>query len=180
MGVPSIKDDDPDDDPEPTEDVEQNDDQPADDADDDSMTDPNTDDADDNVDQKDDQPTDDEDNSVDVDPVDMPDDDDDVDATDGSSGGLLSGSTFGISNKILLGIGVAAIVLALLLADTDTGGSSADRYEDNEDVHSEAEESSETVQQSGSDPLSQGGGKGRFSHEGQQTAIETVFGGSGE
>jgi len=175
MPVPTVKDDDND----PDDDVDQTDDQPTDDPD--TMTDPDTDDPDDDVDQTDDQPTDDandDDNSVDVDPVDMPGDDDDVDQTDGGSGGLLSGSTFGISNKILLGLGVAAIVIALILADTDTGGSPADRYEDNEDVHSEAEETSETVQQSGSDPLSQGGGKDRFSHEGQQTAIETVFGGS--
>lgn len=63
------------------------------------------------------QTPDEEEEEVDVEEVEMPEDDDDVETEGGS---LLSGTTFGISNKMLLGVGIAAILLLLILSNAES------------------------------------------------------------
>lgn len=119
----------------------------------------------------------DEDDEEPVDEVDLPADDDDVEGGE-EGGSLLGGSTFGISNKMLLGMGIAAIILAFLLMSTSTGSQSTsrDRYEDSDAVEEELNEGSngaveqnQTVRDAGQSPA--------FNEESQETAIEQVFGG---
>lgn len=125
------------------------------------------------------QDEDDEEEEEDLEQVDLPDDDDDVqvDGQTSDSTSFLSGSTFGISNKILLGVGIAAIILVLWLRSQQPSEPRGDA----EDIAVVAEDDGEPdgqVQGTPQDPLQAGGSQSRMYDEAAQDhAIEQVFGG---
>jgi len=115
-------------------------------------------------------PEDDED-EPDVEEAELPDEDDEDDEE--SSGSLLSGSTFGVSNKWLLGIGIAAILLVLLLRSLDAN-SSTRTYDGDEQVEEEVEEGSDgAVEKEVTDA---GGSAVKYDQQSQDDAIGEVFG----
>lgn len=112
-----------------------------------------------------------EEEEVETEEVDLPDDEESD--TEEKARGLLSGSTLGVSNKFLLGVGVAAILLVLLLRSMDSQ-SSTRQYESDEQVDEEIDEgSNESVER---DVTDAGGSKGRFDPQAQDDAIGSVFG----
>lgn len=103
--------------------------------------------------------------------VELPEDEDEEETT--SKGSLLSGSTFGISNKVLLGIGLAAIVLVLILR-TSEANSSTRTYESDEQVEEEIESGTDgAIEQQ---PTDAGGSATKFNQQAQDDAINSVFG----
>lgn len=107
-----------------------------------------------------------------VEEVDLPDDEDDQ-----SEGGLLDGSTFGVSNRALLFLGVSAVLVVLVLRANAAGSQNAsrDRYEDEEDVQAELEEGSGGAVAESRD-ATETRGEARYDEEQQQAAIDTIFG----
>lgn len=110
---------------------------------------------------------------VDVEEAELPDDDGKDDEDDSSGGSLLSGSTLGVSNKVLLGVGIAAILLVLLLRSADAN-SSTRSYEGDEQVEEEVEEGSDGVVEK--DVTDAGGSATKFDQDAQDDAIGEVFG----
>lgn len=91
--------------------------------------------------------------------------------------GILDGSTFGVSNKVLLGIGVSAVIVVLVLRMASTGPSPADRerYGDPEDVDKELEEGSDgSVQDATTAAM---GKSGKYDEQVEEQAVAEVFGG---
>lgn len=123
---------------------------------DDGETEPDADDGD----------TDDDD--VDTADVDMPDDDGRAD-DDSSGGSLLSGSTLGISNKVLFGLGVAAITVVILLRYYEV--ESTTQSYDEERIEEETSEARETTRGQ-REPNAPAG----YDEEMNQQAINEVFG----
>lgn len=169
MAVPGIKDD-----------VEETDDdqtaeEPTDE--DDSDTDPNMTPATETEDEEEPETeTETEDEEEPVEEVDLPEDDDDVEESGESGGSFLAGSTFGVSNKILLGAGVAAVVAVWYLQRLDPPESSTKSYESKEDVEEALDDGSDGGVSERQDVLSSGGSDGRYSQDAQDTAVETLFG----
>lgn len=113
----------------------------------------------------------DEEDEVETEEVELPEDDGEDDEE--SSGGLLAGSTFGVSNKFLLGVGILAIVVVLALRSMDAN-SSTRTYENDEQVDEEIDEGTDgEVEQ---DVTDAGGSKGRFDEGTQEDAINSLFG----
>lgn len=110
---------------------------------------------------------------VETEEVELPDDDDEDD-DGGSKGSLLSGSTFGISNKVLLGIGIAAILLVLVLRSSDANSSTRDYSGGDEQVEEEIDEGSDGAVEK--DVTDAGGSDVKFSEEAQDDAIGSIFG----
>lgn len=102
--------------------------------------------------------------------VELPDDDDDDDEP---SRGFLRGSTFGVSNAFLLGVGIVAVLLVLYLMGSDAG-SSTRQYDDDEQVDEEIDEGADGAVER--DVTDAGGSVGRFDPEAQDSAIDSVFG----
>lgn len=108
----------------------------------------------------------DEEEEIETEPVEMPEDSDDPEESDGS---LLGGSTLGVPNKVLLGIGIAAILFVVLLRYWEVE-STTDDYS-NQQVEQEVEETQEEdrgVREAGGSPA-------RFDPEQQQDAINNIF-----
>lgn len=104
--------------------------------------------------------------------VELPEDEDEEETT--SKGSLLSGSTFGISNKVLLGIGLAAIVLVLILRTSEANSSTRDYSGGDEQVEEEIESGTDgAIEQQ---PTDAGGSATKFNQQAQDDAINSVFG----
>lgn len=116
-----------------------------------------------------------EEEQEDVEEVEMPEDDEEVES--GEGGSLLGGSTFGISNKLLLGVGVAALLLVIAIQMNNSGpqNASRDRYESSDDVEAELEEGSEGAVQQQEDVMAAGGSQKRYDERQQEAAIDAVF-----
>lgn len=114
----------------------------------------------------------DDEEEVEVEEAELPDDEGEDDDED-TGGSLLAGSTFGISNKALLAIGLLAVIAVVVLSNYDPDASSR-KYEDDGAVQQEVEDGTDgTVEESVMDP---GGSAGRFSEATQDDAIGSVFG----
>lgn len=113
----------------------------------------------------------DEEEEVETEEVEMP-DDDDIEGDDSSDGSLLGGSTFGIPNKVLLALGVGAVLLIVILQYWEVESSTRDY--DTEQVEQEVEEGGGEAADQGS--LGAGGSRGQYSEQQQDAAIERVFG----
>lgn len=142
---------------------------------DDTVTEPTTETEDETEEETEtEETTPDDDEEEPVEEVELPEDADEVD--DESPGGsLLGGTTFGISNKVLLGAGVAAVIGVLIIREMNRGpkNASKDRYETEEDMEAELEEGSPAAAEK--DEL-QAGGSPAFSETAQQSAIDEIFG----
>lgn len=115
----------------------------------------------------------DEEEEVVTEEVELPEDEDEEEETT-SKGSLLSGSTFGVSNKVLLGIGLAAIVLVLILRTSEANSSTRDYSGGDEQVEEEIESGTEgAIEQQ---PTDAGGSATKFSQQAQDDAINSVFG----
>jgi len=116
---------------------------------------------------------DEDEDEVDTEEVDMPGDEDGDEDDEDGGGSLLSGSTFGISNKVLLAVGVTAVLLVVILRNWEV--------ETTEEDYSQ-EKAEQEVQQGGGDAAQRGdygerdpGGGRRYSEEQADEAINNVF-----
>lgn len=116
----------------------------------------------------------DEEEEVETEPVELPEGKQGEEDEEEKSRGFLSGSTFGISNKFLLGLGIASVLLVLWLSTSDSN-SSTRSYEDDEQVEEEIDDGADGAVEK--DVTDAGGSTGRFDAQAQQDSIDSVFGG---
>jgi hypothetical protein len=114
-----------------------------------------------------------DDEDVDLEDADLPEDVDDDE--DDASSGLLAGSTIGIPNKVLLGVGIAAVVVVLWLRTADR--TSTERDYDDDQVEEEIDDGSDGQRETEQTALDAGASGRKYTEQSQQAAIENVFGG---
>lgn len=113
----------------------------------------------------------DDEEEVETEEVELPDDDEDDEESKGS---LMSGTTFGISNKALLGIGIAAVVLLFVLRSGERQ-SSQRQYDDAEQVEEEVDAATE--EGANTEVTEAGMSQMQYDPQTETDAIDSVFGG---